>query len=68
MESPFDPPREFPPCPICRGEMQLVYQRFSQHVIVCSECHSGLTVPARAWDIAAVKKAQLKAKPDEKAG
>jgi hypothetical protein len=31
--------------------MELVYDRFNQQVRVCVDCHSGLTIPAAAWDI-----------------
>jgi ssDNA-binding Zn-finger/Zn-ribbon topoisomerase 1 len=43
-------------CPICDGTMEIVYNRNNQQVIVCVDCHSGLTVPNTAWDIARVKK------------
>jgi len=36
--------------------MELVYDRFTQQVCVCVDCHSGLTIPATAWD---VRKAKL---------
>jgi ssDNA-binding Zn-finger/Zn-ribbon topoisomerase 1 len=44
-------------CPICAGDMEVVYSRHGQQVVVCTECHSGLTVPASAWNIARVKRA-----------
>lgn len=43
-------------CPVCEGEMELVYNRNSQQVIVCKDCHSGLTVPAGAWNVLRVKR------------
>jgi ssDNA-binding Zn-finger/Zn-ribbon topoisomerase 1 len=43
-------------CPVCRGRMELVYNRNGQQVVVCKDCHSGLTVPAAAWNIARVKR------------
>ena len=52
--SPVPPGREFPACPhcpICGGQMELVYDRFNQQVCVCVECHSGLTIPAAAWEV-----------------
>ena len=52
--SPVPPGREFPACPncpICSGQMELVYDRFNQQVCVCVECHSGLTIPAAAWEV-----------------
>ena len=38
-------------CPVCEGKMELVYDRPSQKVFVCADCHSGLTIPAGAWQI-----------------
>ena len=40
-----------PDCPICDGKMELVYDRFNQQVCVCTDCHSGLTIPVTAWEI-----------------
>jgi hypothetical protein len=31
--------------------MELVYDRFNQQVCVCVDCHSGLTIPAAAWNV-----------------
>lgn len=31
--------------------MEVVYDRFSQQVCVCVECHTGLSIPLSAWDI-----------------
>lgn len=36
--------------------MELVYDRFSQRVCVCTDCHSGVTVPASAWDVLRLKR------------
>jgi hypothetical protein len=38
-------------CPVCEGTMEVVYDRPSQKVFVCSDCHSGLTIPVGAWDV-----------------
>jgi ssDNA-binding Zn-finger/Zn-ribbon topoisomerase 1 len=38
-------------CPICEGQMEVVYHRNNQQVVVCTDCHSGLSVPSAAWDI-----------------
>ena len=38
------------------GKMEVVYQRNNQQVTVCQDCHSGLTVPATAWEIARIKR------------
>lgn len=50
-------------CPICNGKMEVIYSRHSQQVIVCIDCHSGLTVPANAWDVVRIKR-QTKWMPD----
>lgn len=70
MDSPFgsNTPREIPPCPTCGGVMDRVYSRFGENVFVCVECHTGMTVPKKAWDIAQVKKKQKQDRPDEKTG
>jgi hypothetical protein len=31
--------------------MELVYDRLTQQVCVCIECHSGVTIPSTAWDV-----------------
>jgi hypothetical protein len=36
--------------------METVYDRSNQKVFVCTACHSGLTVPASAWNIARLKR------------
>jgi ssDNA-binding Zn-finger/Zn-ribbon topoisomerase 1 len=43
-------------CPICDGAMEVVYSRNNQQVVVCKDCHSGLTVPAAAWEIVRIKR------------
>lgn len=44
--------------------METVYQRNNQTVCVCSECHTGVTVPSAAWEIARIKReAQRTGKP-----
>ena len=48
--------------------MELVYSRFGENVVVCVDCQTGLTIPRKAWDVAAVKKQQQIDKPDEKVG
>jgi hypothetical protein len=35
--------------------MELVYDRPTAKVCVCSVCHTGISVPAKAWDIAIVR-------------
>ena len=43
-------------CPVCDGKMEVVYQRNNQTVCVCADCHTGVTVPGQAWDIARIKR------------
>jgi hypothetical protein len=43
-------------CPICGGNMEVVYQRNNQQVVVCVDCQSGITVPATAWEIVRIKR------------
>jgi hypothetical protein len=40
--------------------MELVYDRTAAKVCVCAVCHTGISVPAGAWEIA---RARHKAKP-----
>jgi hypothetical protein len=65
--SSIPPGREsYPPCPdcpICAGKMELVYDRVNQQVCVCTDCHSGLTIPSSAWGIQRAKRSSG-AKPD----
>ena len=43
-------------CPVSDGKMEVVYARNNQNVSVCTDCHSGLTVPGSAWDIVRIKR------------
>ena len=45
-----------PICPICEGAMELVYDRLNQRVSVCTDCHSGITVPSSAWEVVKLKR------------
>jgi hypothetical protein len=45
-----------PDCPICGGDLEVVYDRSNQRVFVCKDCHSGLTVPQSAWEVARLKR------------
>jgi uncharacterized protein YbbK (DUF523 family) len=68
MESPDSrSSKTVPPCPVCGSAVERVYRRFGENVYVCIECHTGITVPRRAWDIADFKKIR-RHKPDEKVG
>jgi ssDNA-binding Zn-finger/Zn-ribbon topoisomerase 1 len=44
-------------CPICDGRMEVVYARHNQQVSVCIDCHTGITIPAVAWNIVRIKRA-----------
>lgn len=43
-------------CPVCGGKLETVYERPHQKVCACADCHTSITVPVVAWDIARVKK------------
>ena len=51
-----DRARTLPPCPICEGPMVLAYDRYQQKVCVCTDCHTSLTIPGSAWQVANVKR------------
>ena len=36
--------------------MEVVYARNNQQVTVCTDCHSGLTIPSTAWDVVGIKR------------
>ena len=36
--------------------MELVYDRFNQHVYVCLDCHSGVTLPSSAARVVQLKR------------
>jgi ribosomal protein L37AE/L43A len=44
-----------PTCPVCAGKMDTVYSRAHTKVWVCVDCHSGLSVPTTAYDVARIK-------------
>ena len=69
MDSHFDcpPSKDVPPCPTCHGVLERVYSRYGESVFVCIDCHTGISIPRGAWDIARVKKAG-RTKPEGKAG
>ena len=37
---------------MCGGALELVYNRNAQQVMVCADCHTGVTVPDTAWKVA----------------
>ena len=43
-------------CPVCGGKMELVYDRRHISASVCVDCHTGITVPTDAWNVARVKR------------
>ena len=47
---------EIPPCPMCSGKLVIAYDRYHQRVAVCEDCHSGLTIPGSAWEVAKLKR------------
>ena len=51
-----DPARSLPRCSICEGTMVLAYDRYQQKVCVCTDCHSSLTIPGSAWEVASHKR------------
>ena len=52
-----DSPRKLPACSICEGKMVLAYDRYQQKVCVCTDCHTSITIPGSAWDVASDKRA-----------
>lgn len=51
-----------PTCPLCAGRMELVYDRPKVKVCVCVDCHTGVSVPVRAWAVA-LARGTIKPKP-----
>ena len=43
-------------CPVCGGKLELVYDRRHISASVCVDCHTGVTIPTDAWDVARVKR------------
>jgi hypothetical protein len=57
MESAREPDEvDLPTCPICEGNLHLVYHRYHQKVVVCSDCNTGITIPGSAWTISRLKR------------
>ena len=42
--------------------MELVYDRPKVKVCVCADCHTGISVPAKAWAVA-IARGTVKPKP-----
>ena len=51
-DASFDLFHLIPKCPVCGDRIELVYDRPTAKVCVCVNCHTGITVPARALSIA----------------
>jgi hypothetical protein len=56
-ESTAQMPPKIPRCSICDGTMVLAYDRYRQKMCVCLDCHTSMTIPGSAWDVAARKRA-----------
>jgi hypothetical protein len=52
-----------PICPICGGKMELVYDRPNAKVCVCINCHTGISMPSKAWAIALARLAEKSSEP-----
>jgi hypothetical protein len=48
---------KIPACSICDGTMVLAYDRYRQKMCVCLDCHTSMTIPGSAWEVAARKRA-----------
>lgn len=44
-----------PNCPVCGGTMDLVYDQPAMKVCMCGDCHTGVHVPIKAWDLLRAK-------------
>ena len=43
-------------CPVCGGKLELVYDRRHITASVCLDSHTGVTIPADAWEVARIKR------------
>jgi hypothetical protein len=59
-DPPDSRPAVIPPCSICDGSMVLAYDRYQQKVCVCTDCHTSITIPGSAWQIANRKRESRK--------
>lgn len=55
-EAQEETPRKIPPCSICEGTMVLAYDRHGQKMCVCLDCHTSMTIPGSAWEVARAKR------------
>jgi ribosomal protein S27E len=44
------------PCPICAGQMEIVFDQHRQCVLVCLDCQAGLTVPDGSAEVTPLKR------------
>lgn len=63
---PSDPGPIIPACSICDGVMFIAYDRYQQKVCVCADCHTSITIPGSAWDVAGLKRESRKVAPDRR--
>ena len=43
-------------CPVSGGRMDVVYSRTQSNLCVCVDCHTGVNVPATAWQVVRAKR------------
>lgn len=41
---------------MCTGRMEIVYDRQAATVVVCVDCHCGVTIPSAARDVVRLKR------------
>jgi hypothetical protein len=41
---------------MCEGTMVLAYDRYGQKMCVCLDCHTSMTIPGSAWEVASRKR------------
>jgi ssDNA-binding Zn-finger/Zn-ribbon topoisomerase 1 len=64
-DDPQDPWESISACPVCGGPLDTVYQRQHQKVCACIDCHTGITIPSTAWEVARAKRAASKRQSPE---
>lgn len=61
-----EPGPNIPACSICQGVMFIAYDRYQQKVCVCADCHTSITIPGSAWDVAGLKRESRKVTPERR--
>ena len=56
-EPPGETQPKIPRCAVCDGTMVLAYDRYRQKMCVCVDCHTSMTIPGSAWEVAKQKRA-----------